>query len=136
MEGQIIPLPRVQRIGFHDLLEVLHSIGQPLGAIVDHPKPKMRRRISWIKPAGFLEQLLALLCLSFHVQNLTAYRERYYVVRVFFQREGRKHICSRVLPSLQQETRVIGISLCLVLNEIFITRKESLGLSQRNLCCR
>src|ERR1700756_4307604 len=87
VERQIIPCRGVAGIEVNYLLEMLYRFAGTLRAIVEYSKLKLRFSVVGIEFAGLDQQLLTLLWLTLHYQDLSSHGKRRGIIHVL--RNGR-----------------------------------------------
>src|SRR6266481_8797021 len=103
VERQIIPCRGVARIEGNYLLEMLYRLAGTLRAIVKYSKLKLRFSVVGIEFAGLDQELLTLLGLTLHYQDLSSHGKRRGIFHILRNRSIGEFVGLLILTLIDQK---------------------------------
>src|SRR5579864_4827634 len=123
VERQIIPRRGVAGIEVNYLLEMLYRFAGTLRAIVDYSKLKLRFSVVGIEFAGLDQQLLTLLGLTLHYQDLSSHGKRRGILHILRNRRIGEFVGLLILTLVDQKACKVG-QACRIVGHLLKKSRE------------
>src|SRR5689334_20615576 len=123
VERQIIPCRGVAGIEVNYLLEMLYRFAGTFRMIVKYSKLKLRFSVVGIEFAGLEQQLLTLLGLTLHYQDLSSHSKRRGIFHILRNRRIGEFVGLLILTLIDQKACKVG-QACRIVGHLFKISRE------------